>query len=215
MSVPLRMTPRPVKRLRAAPTAKWDTMAIEKAVQAAARAGRTRNGATGMSAPTAVAAPVSHPSLNGLAHLLPQRALRILHDLRGHALRGPGIDTLGLVEQRELFLLHVGHQADLFFLHRDLVRVHLFLALRGEIAGGAHRERIRDHPGESRHQHDVRRHFRADHPRHEPKVGRQAVVEAVYDVTQESAGRGPMPRLGASAGEARQRAGCDAECRSM
>ena len=67
MSMPLRITPRPVKKLRAAPTAKWDSMAIPKALHAAAGPLNTRNGATGMKAPTAVAAPVSQPSLSGVA----------------------------------------------------------------------------------------------------------------------------------------------------
>src|SRR3989442_5386079 len=71
MSIPLRITPRPVKKLRAAPTAKWESIAIENAVHTAARPESTRNGATGMSAPIAVAAPVTHPSLNGVAHATP------------------------------------------------------------------------------------------------------------------------------------------------
>src|ERR1051325_537818 len=65
MSMPLRITPRPVKKLRAAPTAKWDNMAIVNAIQTAERPVNRRNGATGMNAPTAVETPVSQPSLNG------------------------------------------------------------------------------------------------------------------------------------------------------
>src|SRR6266511_4224405 len=56
MSMPLRITPRPVKKLRAAPTAKCDSIAIVNAVQMAARPWSSRNGATGMKAPTAVGA---------------------------------------------------------------------------------------------------------------------------------------------------------------
>src|SRR5204863_296168 len=67
----LRSTPRPVKTLRAAPTAKWENIAIVKAVQAAVCPLNTRNGATGMNAPIAVDAPVSHPSLNGVAWASP------------------------------------------------------------------------------------------------------------------------------------------------
>ena len=67
MSRPLTHTPRPVKKLRAAPTAKWHSMAIVKAVQAAVGPVSMRNGATGMNAPMAVAAPVTHPSLRGVA----------------------------------------------------------------------------------------------------------------------------------------------------
>src|SRR2546422_3126107 len=67
MSMPLRITPRPVKKLRAAPTAKCDSIAIVKANQMAARPCSTRKGKTGMKAPTAVATPVIHPSRNGVA----------------------------------------------------------------------------------------------------------------------------------------------------
>src|SRR2546430_11016190 len=48
-------------------TAKWENIAIVKAVQAAVCPLNTRNGATGMNAPIAVDAPVSHPSLKGVA----------------------------------------------------------------------------------------------------------------------------------------------------
>src|SRR5256885_6846435 len=67
MSMPLRITPRPVKKLRAAPTAKWESMATANATHAAVRPLNRRNGATGMNAPTAVDTPVNHPSLNGVA----------------------------------------------------------------------------------------------------------------------------------------------------
>jgi len=71
MSIPLRITPRPVNTLRAAPTPKWDSIAIVKAIQAAVGPLNTRNGATGMNAPTAVETPVSHPSLKGVAWASP------------------------------------------------------------------------------------------------------------------------------------------------
>src|SRR3989442_13994574 len=86
MSMPLRITPRPVKKLRAAPTPKCESIAIVNAIQAAVRPLNRRNGATGMNAPTAVDTPVSHPSLRrrvGLPdlqlfpHLLVERPLRI------------------------------------------------------------------------------------------------------------------------------------------
>src|SRR5438876_6942224 len=180
MSIPLRITPRPVKKLRAAPTAKWESMAMANAVHAAAGPLSTRKGATGMSAPTAVDAPVTHPSLNGvacapdlelLAHLLVQGPLRVAHHLGGHLASDPRLDALGLIDQGDLFLLHFGHDADFFFLHGDLVVVHLLLALGREVPRRAHRERVRDHAGESREQHDVRRDGGADHARHETKVG--------------------------------------------
>ena len=69
--MPLRITPRPVKKLRAAPTPKCESIAIVKAIQAAVRPLNRRNGATGMNAPTAVDTPVSHPSLNGVAWASP------------------------------------------------------------------------------------------------------------------------------------------------
>src|SRR2546429_4383543 len=50
ISIPLRSTPRPVKTLRAAPTAKWENIAIVKAVQAAVCPLNTRNGATAIGA---------------------------------------------------------------------------------------------------------------------------------------------------------------------
>ena len=59
--------PRPVKMLRAPPTAKCDSMAMAKEVNMAVRPESTRKGATGMNAPTAVAAPVIHPSFRGVA----------------------------------------------------------------------------------------------------------------------------------------------------
>src|SRR5205814_6214854 len=67
MSMPLRITPRPVNTLRAAPTAKCESIAIVNAIHAAVGPLNRRNGATGMNAPTAVDTPVNHPSLNGVA----------------------------------------------------------------------------------------------------------------------------------------------------
>jgi len=52
--------------LRAAPTAKCDSIATTNDVQIATRVSRNRKGATGMKAPTAVAAPVTQPSLSGV-----------------------------------------------------------------------------------------------------------------------------------------------------
>src|SRR3989304_2015595 len=68
-----------------------------------------------------------------------------------------GTHPPGLIEQRELFLFHVGHQADLFLFDRDLVRVDLALALRRQEPAAAHRERVGEqhrHPGD---QDDVAR----------------------------------------------------------
>src|SRR5205814_655746 len=66
MARPELITPRPVKKLRAAPTAKCDTIATRNATMIAVSPLNARNGPTGMNAPTAVATPVTHPSLSGV-----------------------------------------------------------------------------------------------------------------------------------------------------
>src|SRR5205807_10145098 len=119
---------------------------------------------------------VRFADLQLFAHLLSQGALWVAHHLDRHLACDPGLDPLRLVDQRELVLLHVGHETDLFLLHRDLVGVHLLLALGGEVPGGAHRERVCDHPRDPRDQDDVRRGGGAQHTRHETKIRGQAVV---------------------------------------
>ncbi len=74
-----------------------------------------------------------------LAHLLLQRALRITHHIRRHASRPRRLDPLQFVQQRQLLPLDLGHQADLVALDRDFVLVDFLLALRRQVAGGAHR----------------------------------------------------------------------------
>src|SRR3989442_6704441 len=130
-----------------------------------------------------------------LAHLLVERAHRVAHQLRRHLPRPHRLDALRFVDQGDLLLLHLGHHPDLFLLHRDLVRVHLLLALRGEVTGGAHRQRVRDHPRDARDQDHVRRDGGADHAGHQPEVRRQPVVEPVYHVAHEPARPGALPRL--------------------
>jgi hypothetical protein len=64
--MPLRNTLRPVKKLRAAPIPKWETMATVNEAQIAARPVSNRKGATGMNAPTAVAIQVIQASRMGV-----------------------------------------------------------------------------------------------------------------------------------------------------
>jgi len=113
MSMPLRITPRPVKKLRAAPTAKVGEHGDGERDHAAVRPLNSRNGATGLKAPTAVDAPVNHPSLNGVAcasrlqlfaHPARQRALRVPHQFGRHLARDARLDALRLVHERDLFL---------------------------------------------------------------------------------------------------------------
>src|SRR5207245_755369 len=79
-------------------------------------------------------------------HLLIQGALRVAHHFGRHLARDAGLDALRLIHEREFFLLYLGHDADLFLLHRDLVVVHFLLALRREVARGAHGQRVGEHP---------------------------------------------------------------------
>ncbi len=65
MSMPERNTLRPVKTDRAAPTSQCDSIEITNDTTTAVRPSSMKNGSTGMSAPTAVASPVIHPSRKG------------------------------------------------------------------------------------------------------------------------------------------------------
>ena len=140
-------------------------------------------------------------------HLLAQRAHRIAHHFLRHAPCRTRVHAFRFILQRHLFHLDFRHQANLFLLHRDLVLPDLLLALRGQIAGRSHRQRVRDRAGHARDQDDVRLHRRADHPGHQSEVCREPVVEAVHDVPQKAAGARLVPRLGPLAGEFRERPG--------
>src|SRR3990172_11956907 len=87
--------------------------------------------------------------------LLLQRPLRLAHDLARGRARRLGTHPPGLVEQRELFLFHVGHHAELFLFDGDLVRVDLPLTLRRQEPAAAHRERVGEQPGHPGDQDDV------------------------------------------------------------
>ena len=156
--MPLRIVPRPVNALRAAPTPKWDSIARANEVQIAPGPVLKRNGATGNERaerrgrtgdprlPHRCAARLADAQL--LPHLLLQRALRVVHDLRRQR-RGLRLGhALGLIEQAQLLPLELGHEPDLLPLQRDLVLEHLPLALGGEIARRAHGQRVRHHPGQ-------------------------------------------------------------------
>src|SRR5439155_822778 len=140
-------------------------------------------------------------------HLLIEGALRVAHHFGRHLARDAGLDALRLIHERELFLLYVGHDADLFLLHRDLVVVHFLLALRREVARGAHGQRVGEHPRDPRDQQDVRRDIGPDHARHQPEIRRQAVVEAVNHVAQEPPRPRLVPGFRGPTGETRQRLG--------
>ena len=148
-----------------APTPKWDNIAMPNEVQTAQgsvlseerrhrdeRADR-RRGAGDPALAHGTRAVLAEAEL--LAHLFLERALGVGHDGRGHLARLGLGHPLGLVHQAQLLFLELGHEPDFLPLHRDLVLVHLTLALGGEIAGGAHRERIGHHPGEARDDHRV------------------------------------------------------------
>ena len=66
MSRPLVQTPRPVKMLRAPPTAKCASMLTVNDTQIAGPDGSVRKGINGMTAPRAVAVPVTRPSASGV-----------------------------------------------------------------------------------------------------------------------------------------------------
>jgi len=166
MSIPLRITPRPVKKLRAAPTAKCDTIAIVNASQMAARPCSTRNGKNRNEGadrgrhpgdpPLAERRRVRLTDLQLVPHLLAQRAHRIAHHFLRHAPRRTPVHAFRFVLQRHLFHLDFRHQANLFLLHCDLVLPHLLLAFRGQIAGRPHRQCVRERAGHARDQDHVR-----------------------------------------------------------
>ncbi len=85
------------------------------------------------------------------------------------------------------------------------------LALGGEVAGGAHRERIRDHPGNARHHHGVGRQVElalgAEHAGDQTEVRGEPVVEAVDQVPEDAAGTGLVPRLALGTHQPGQRLG--------
>ena len=76
-------------------------------------------------------------------------ALGILQGLVGQLARRLGIHALGLVDQRQLISLQLGHVRDFVALHGDLVLVNLPLAFRGEIPAGSHRQRVGDRAGDT------------------------------------------------------------------
>src|SRR3972149_6631292 len=115
--------------------------------------------------------------------LLLQRPLRLAHDLARGPARRLGTHPTGLVEQRELFLFHVGHHADLFLFHGDLVRVDLPLTLRRQEPAAAHRERVGEQPG---------------HPGDQAEVCGQPVVEPIDLVAQKPPGLDPVPGFSGS-----------------
>ena len=169
----------------------------------------------------AVARPVTHASRNGV--LVASPIFSSSRTFSSSAFSGSDItcrassarlllrDPLGLVEQAQLFRLEFRHETDLFPLHRDLVLVHLALALGGEVSRRAHRQRVGHHAGEPRHDHRVagraHRLGGADHAGHETEVGGQAVVESVHHVAEEAAGLGLVPRLADRPGNLRERVG--------
>ena len=117
-------------------------------------------------------------------HLLLEHALRIRHHFRRECVRALGAHALRFIDDRELVTLDLGHQRDLVALHRDLVRVHLLFALRGEIAARAHRKGVGDETSDAGDGHRVvrLRCRRADYPRHQTEVRGQSIVEAVHHI---------------------------------
>src|SRR5262249_52792837 len=104
-----------------------------------------------------------------------------------------------LIDEAQLLLLQLRHESNLFLLHRDLMLEHFSLALGGQIARRAHRQRVGYHTREARDQNSVPRlaqsRLCANHPGNEAEVGSQAVVEAVHHVTEKAPGPGLVPWL--------------------
>ena len=115
--------------------------------------------------------------------------------------------ALGLIQQRDFLFLHLGHEAQFLPLHRYLVVIDLAFALRGQVSGRAHRQRIGHDAGHAGHDDYIHIHLCADDAGNQAEVGGQAVVESVHHIAQQAAGPGAMPRFADAAGHLRQRLG--------
>ena len=125
-----------------------------------------------------------------------QQRLRVPGQLLGKAVRHFLVDSLQLVEERDLFLLFVGVVDDLLPLSLHVGRRDLSLRALGEVGTRGHRETRGDRPEQACREHEARAPRRAGYAGHDAEHGGEAVVGAV-DRAGDPARPGAVPGFAA------------------